>query len=108
VEWCWLTGSFTQGLVELELDYKTHKVPIGAKPNTVSSKAELCNIMDIFTLMILFYCYLSIPDIGNISWDVELCTRVEVFLSARYRWTQSLVLHSVTIKYTNSSLVKKL
>lgn len=53
----------------------------------------------------LFY---YLPDIGHISWDVELCTRVEVLLSAWYRWTQSLVLHSVTIKYTNSALVKTL
>lgn len=59
--------------------------------------AECFHISDIF------YC---LPDVGHISWDVELCTRVEVFLSAWYRWTQSLVLHSVSIKYTNSALVK--
>lgn len=54
VERCWLTGGITQGLVELELDYKTHKVPIGAKPNIQSIQRLLCNSIDIFTLMI--YC----------------------------------------------------
>lgn len=34
-----------------------------------------------------------LPDVGHISRNVELCTGVEVILSAGYRWTQPLVLH---------------
>lgn len=36
-----------------------------------------------------------LPHVGHISRDVELCTWVEVILSTGYRWSQSLVLHSV-------------
>lgn len=36
----------------------------------------------------------TVPDIGHISRDVELCTWVKVLLSAGHRWTQALVLHS--------------
>lgn len=35
----------------------------------------------------------TLPHIGHVSRDVELCTWVEVILSTGYRGTQSLVLH---------------
>lgn len=46
----------------------------------------------------LVFCCIVLPHVGHISWDVELCTWVKVLLRAGYRWTQSLVLHSVMEK----------
>lgn len=53
-----------------------------------------CQLLLMLFVYILYYGSSNdlIPDIGDVSRDVEFCSRVKVLFSAGYRGAQSLVL----------------
>lgn len=111
-----LIGRFTQSLVELELDDEADKVP-GARSLTPHFYHELADFYGNTTTLIFHFdcnyqhlprsrsnalitdCQILIvflPDVRHVGGDVELCTWVEVVLSARHRRAQTLVLQPAT------------